>query len=46
MLLLTVCVAAPAGAAGARLITCISPWAATMPAAARRAAEYFIMTKV
>lgn len=43
---LTVCVAAPAGAAGARLMTCISPWAATMPAAAMRAAEYFIMTKV
>lgn len=45
-IVLTVCVAAPAGAAGARLMTCISPWAATMPAAAESAAKYFIMTKV
>jgi hypothetical protein len=43
--LLTVCVAAPEGAAGARLMTCISPWAATRLAATESAAMYFIMTK-
>jgi hypothetical protein len=40
-----VCVAAPEGAAGARLMTCISPWAATRLAATDSAAMYFIMTK-
>jgi hypothetical protein len=44
---LTVWVAAPAGTAGARLMTCISPWAATRLAArGSAAAKYFIMTKV
>jgi hypothetical protein len=44
---LTVCVAAPAGAAGARLMTCMEPWAATRLAArGSAAAKYFIMTKV
>jgi hypothetical protein len=44
---LTVWVAAPEGAAGARLMTCILPWAATRLAAkGSAAAKYFIMTKV
>jgi hypothetical protein len=45
---LTVWVAAPEGAAGARLMTCILLfWAATRLAArGSAAAKYFIMTKV
>jgi hypothetical protein len=43
---LTVCVCAPEGTAGARLMTCISPCAATTLAATDSAAKYFIMTKV